>query len=788
MQPSPPSPSGVSPRWAALADFLIRSPRLGWLFALLAVLAVAALPQLKFDFSPQTLFDRTSERAKLYQEYRDTYGADDHVLFILVNGDMGTAESWTLLREIEDAVAARVPEVDRTGSLATIPVPRSDEAGSVTIGPLWPDPLTDNSAAALTAAARENPLLRDTFVSRSGRVGAIFVKVADDVVGISVVRPVIAELRAILDEAAALHPRHEMHLLGPHAYRVTVVDLMVREELKFIPLTGLMLVLVLFATFRSVAGVLIPLGSVFLGTVGTLALMAVTGESINIINTITATLILVIGAADAIHLIARYQHERADGASPDDAVRQALSFVGGACFLTSVTTAAGFATLGTAHLSILRHFGAYAALGVMLTFLVTILFVPWALARVPIPSPVKPSPSNRITARWTAFADGLARIAIGRHRPIVAVGLLLTGAFAVGIHKTTVDNFIMEYVPQDDPIIEGHRLLEEELAGIVQLDVLLEVAADGPSDPWHDPELLARAAAIEAVVLADRFVHASDSVLTLLRETRWVQRGGPSGGEPRDTLPKTRAETASLLLLAEMSGERTVLDTHLRANRRVLRITFRADDLGARNYLALEKRMEGWIAAELAGSPIPVRAQISGTSQVGYGGIDSLIRDLLTSLGYAFLIIFVTMALLFRDVRLAALAMIPNCLPIVVVLGGMGWAGQHLETLSAMVFSIGLGIAVDDTIHYLARYRQEVRAGATPEEAVQRTGARTGRAIIYTSLLLLAGFGVLYTSLFPPNKMFAVLASIVILTALVADLVLLPALLLWIRPPIRSVR
>ena len=119
---------------------------------------------------------------------------------------------------------------------------------------------------------------------------------------------------------------------------------------------------------------------------------------------------------------------------------------------------------------------------------------------------------------------------------------------------------------------------------------------------------------------------------------------------------------------------------------------------------------------------------------------------------------------------------------IVIVLGAMGWAARHLETLSAMVFSIGLGIAVDDTIHYLARYCEEVRSGLTPEQAVQRTTEQTGRAILTTSVVLLFGFGVLYTSAFPPNRSFAVLASAVIGVALLADLWVLPALLLWFRP------
>ena len=655
------------------------------------------------------------------------------------------------------------------------------------MAPLWGgETLSDADAAALTATAQSNPLLVHTLISESGRVGAVYLKVADDVVSIGDVRPVVRELRDILAEIEAAHPGHRLHLLGPHAYRVTVVDLMIREELRFIPLTAITLVLVLFATFRSVAGVLIPLLSVSLGTILTLALMAVTGESINIINTITATLILVIGAADAIHLLARYQHERADGASSDDAVRKALGAVGWACLLTSVTTAAGFATLGTAQLRILRHFGAYAAMGVMLTFATTILFVPWALARFPLP--VRAPSASALATRLRSLPDALADVAIGRHRLLSLGGLVIGAVFVAGIPKTTIDNFIMEYVPDDDPIIEGHRLLEEELAGIVQLDVLLEIAEDAGETPWHDPALLARAADIERDILSDPFVQAADSVLSLLRETRWVQRGGAASGEDRDALPTSRRETASLLLLAELSAERTVLDTHLSADRRILRLTFRAADLGARNYLALEKRMEGWLASRLANSPVPIKAQISGTSQVGYGGIDSLIRDLLTSLGYGFVIIFGTLAALFRSVRLAALAMVPNVLPVVVVLGGMGWAGQHLETLSAMVFSIGLGIAVDDTIHYLARYSQEIRTGATPEQAVSRTGRRTGRAIIYTSVLLLAGFGVLYTSAFPPNQMFAVLASVVIGTALLADMLLLPALLLWVRPAIPGAR
>jgi len=362
---------------------------------------------------------------------------------------------------------------------------------------------------------------------------------------------------------------------------------------------------------------------------------------------------------------------------------------------------------------------------------------------------------------------------------VLAVAALIAAGFVAGIPKVTVDNFIMEYVPRGEPIHEAHVLLEEKLAGVVFVDVVL--TAEGADQPWHEPDLLRRAAAIQDRVLADEGVQSAVSVISLLRELRYVQHGAEG---VRDALPESRQEAAGLFLLAEMADGDTLLDSHLDADRSVLRITLRAADLGAKHYLALEERIEGWVREELADAPIATTGYLAGTSQVGYAGIDSLIHDMLTSLGYAFLLIFATLALLFRSVRLAAIAMIPNLLPLAVVLGSMGWAGRHLETLSAMVFSIGLGIAVDDTIHYLARWCAEVRAGFTPEEAVQRTTERTGRAIVHTSLVLIFGFGVLYTSAFPPNRLFAVLGSGVIASALVADLWVLPALLLVLRPPV----
>lgn len=767
------------PGWARLARIVLGARSLPLIFLVLVVGGLAALPRLQFDFSPQTLFDSTSERAAVYRAYREQYGADDHTLLVLVEADLRRLATWELIRDVEQAVAA-VPGIERHASVVTAPVPqRIDDA--LEAAPL-PFPDSEAEAAERAERATRHPLLRHALVAPSGGVHTVLLKVADDVQRISDVRPLVTAVRDVLTEQEARSDGARLHLLGPHAYRSTVVSVMVREELRFAPLTACILALVLGLLFRSAQGVLIPLLSVGLGALWTLALMALTGEPVNIINTITATLILVIGVADAIHMMERYGHERDAGRSRREAARTALLWVGGACLLTSLTTAVGFATLSTAHLEILRRFGLYSAAGVMITFVTTIVFVPWALDRAGL----RRGEEARPAPRWEAkLDDALMRLSEGvirRPRTVVLLSLLVTAAFALGITRTTVDNFIMEYVPRDDPILEAHGLLEEQLAGVVFVDVLLDVEGEAGAEPWLEPELLDRVASVEAAVLEHPEVHAADSILGFLREMRWVQRGQEGA---RDALPESRAEVASLVLLYDMGDpELLAAQQYLSTDRRRLRLTFRAGDLGARGYLALEKDLGERIERTFADAGVQVAATITGTSQVGYAGIDSLIRDLLGSLGWAFLLIFVTLALLFRSVPLAALAMGPNLVPIVWVLGAMGWAGQHLETLSAMVFSIGLGIAVDDTIHFLARYRQEVRAGHSPEDAVRRTTKSTGRAIVTTSLVLLFGFGVLYTSAFPPNQSFAVLAGAVIASALVADLWMLPALLLWWRPKV----
>ncbi len=784
MPPSPPEPRS----WAAFARFILSVRGLALVFALLVIGGVASLPRLTFDFSPQTLFDATSEKAAAHRFYRELYGADDHVLVVLVEADLGQAETWRLLADVEAGVAQRVPAVERIRSIASQEVPSPIEDG-ITIAPLpGPDgamPRTDAEAAALAEQARANPLLQNTLIAPSGRVASVYLKVADDVAKVADVLPVVRELKQILKEVEEGHPGARLHLLGPHAYRATVVSIMIREEIRFAPLTALVLAFVLGLLFRSLQGIAIPILSVGLGALWTVALMALTNEPVNIINTITATLILVIGVADAIHMMERYAQERSRGQERREAVRSAVVWVGGACLLTSLTTAVGFVTLSTAHLEILRRFGLYAALGVMITFVTTLVFVPWALDRFALSSRDRrgePSPE----LRWDRFTDALlsrqARFVRAHPRAVAVAGVAKAPGLAAGVQPLTVDNFIMEYVPKSDPIKAAHQVLEEELSGVVFFDIVLEIEDDGPDSPWFEPELLRRAARAEAAVLSHPEINSAQSILSLLREMRYVQRGGAARGIERHALPDSRREVASLLLLAEMGGQESMAVTHLGPDGRRMRITFRAGDLGARNYLALEAEVERALASAFDGAPRPVKATITGTSQVGYSGIDSLVRDLLRSLGWAFLVIFVTLALLFRSWRIALLAMGPNLMPIIVVLGAMGWASRHLETLSAMVFSIGLGIAVDDTIHYLARYCQEVRAGLSPGEAVQRTTEQTGRAIITTSLVLLFGFGVLFTSAFPPNQSFAVLAGAVIFVALLADLWVLPALLLWFRP------
>ena len=427
------------------------------------------------------------------------------------------------------------------------------------------------------------------------------------------------------------------------------------------------------------------------------------------------------------------------------------------CFLTTFTTAAGFLSLLVAE-TVMRGFGIQASVAMVVTFVAVVLLLPTLLAWIPVErvgAAPHPAPVEQDALR------GLAERA--PRRPGLVRGRRLTaGALALGSNVQT--NSRLEMYREGMQTWEAIHLAQRELSGVVP--VFLFVESDAP-DALLDPALL------EAMSEVEDGLRAQAPVLWTASLAGQVERlHGLLTAEAG--LPDSRAAVAQELLVAELAGSEPLAGL-VDDERRRGRVLVLMEDAGGRVYLQVQEDIRALAAQKL--DPLGVRWALTGDGFLAAGGVDRLIGDLLSSLALIFGLIGVVFMLLLRDLRLALVALVPNLVPLVFTLATLAVMGADLQTSNIVSFTVAVGLAVDDTIHFVVRYRQERLQGRGTHDALRATFAGAGHAILLTSLLLVIGFSALSTSPLTAMRHFGILSAVTMGAALMADLLLLPALL-----------
>jgi predicted RND superfamily exporter protein len=414
---------------------------------------------------------------------------------------------------------------------------------------------------------------------------------------------------------------------------------------------------------------------------------------------------------------------------------------------------------------ILKSFGVYSAVGVFFAFITLVVMVPLILvtSRGRIKGPSEKARRSPIDL----FLAACARLVLERTR-LCVLGAALTGAlFAFFGGQVIVDNSLAGMLEDEHPVTRAGALVDEKLAGLVSLEVDLRGAAGA----FDDPALLGELLALERRLARHPDVRVVQGPAALVLRTHEALTGEPG-------LPSSRVLSAQLSFLQDGSG---FYDGFLSEGRSRGRVVVRTADLGGRRFAALEQELgtilEAWLQGEAARAQ-QVRATLTGTTALSYGGVNRLAEDLRLAVLSAFLIVLGLILFIFRSVRIALITVVPNSLPLVCGYGLMGLMGWPLEPGPAVVFTVALGIAVDDTIHILSRAAEASEEhGKSHIDAVREAILNTGRPVVITSIILSAGFAINMLSAFPNNARVGALGAFVILVALVADLFLLPALL-----------
>ena len=554
--------------------------------------------------------------------------------------------------------------------------------------------------------------------------------------------------------------------------RTQYIEKLSKELLLFMGLSALLLTGALVWLYRSFWGVALPLITAFAALGWTLGLMGMTGQPLGILSNLLIPIMFVVSMSDVIHLITKYQALIHLGKDKLSALKLALQQIGLATFLTSLTTSIGFGALMISRMEPIRVFGLYAAAGVLFTFVVAIAILTFSLPALK-PERLMKSGGLAQSPFWDRSMGWTYRLLQQYPIPLVLMWGVLLAASIFYTTRIPLDNYLMEDMSPRDIVQKSMSFYDEEFYGMRVFEMAIH-AKD--THQISDREVLVEMAKIQDHLATHKFFSPFFSAASFVQNANYVYHYN----RPQHfTLPDSQAAIDELMNLALLNGGGPMLTRIIGDNGQMGRISSRLPDIGTSAFLTLRRGLEDYIATECDTTVFSYH--ITGHAMLTERNLVYLRDSLMQGLLIAFLIVAVIMGLLFRSWKMLLISIVPNVVPLLLTGGVMGLFGISLSSSTSIVFVISFGIAVDDTIHFLTRFRLERNRGKGVDEAIRLTILGTGKAMILTSIVLLGGFVLLLASDFGGTFNTGFFTGLTIIFALLSDLLLLPLLLKWVE-------
>ena len=724
---------------------------------------------LRIDPSTEPLLPQNDPSRAAYLDAVRDFGEDEVYVIALESDDAFGPAALESLKRVTDELA-RWPSVRRVQSLTDVVAFRWDpEYEWVEVRDFIEElPSDDAERARIRQEALDDPLYRRTLISDDGRTAAINVTFREITDQEFIDGRIDEQIVALLEAEVADGVR--FHIAGRPHIKTRVYHMMIGDLRIFIPVALLVMVLGLAILFGHRRGVLLPVGTVVAATIWTFGAMAFLDRPLTLLTTLLAPMLAAIGSVYGIHALTRYEEEAETAPDPHTAAERSIEHLRLPVIVAGLTTMIGFGALLVTDVPAVFDVGSFAVLGVLAITVVSLTGIPAALALLPL----RPAGSGaRLAARIATFLDQrLAALAAFSARHATAALVVFAIAFVVSlvaIPRIVIDTDYLSFFSESDPIRIEFEAVNRLLSGTVPIYVSLtgdESGAFREPAALHAIERIQQGA--EASPAVSRTISAADTVKVM---NRAMWKDDPE----KAFVPNERGGVAELLFLAPKGHlDRFANVDHSRSN-----VLVRTGALGTAAVRSVTEHLQRVV--DDAGLPEGIRADVTGNALMLARSADGIAEGQPRTIGIAAIAILVLIGVAFRNPRLAVVAMVPNLVPVVLYFGWLGLGAAPLSLATSLIGSIALGIAIDDTVHFLVRYGQERENGATPEEAAAICGRRIGRAIAITSMMLMAGFLVVGLSSFTPIIQFGVLAAATMGACLVTDLVLLPALLVRTR-------
>lgn len=543
----------------------------------------------------------------------------------------------------------------------------------------------------------------------------------------------------------------------------------IRKELYMFSLLALLIcIAVLFVFFRSFKAVFVPVLIVVTGVVWALGMLGLFGYKITLLSGMIPPLLIVIGIPNSIYMLNKFHHEFVSHGNKVKALQRVIVKIGKATFLTNLTTASGFATFVIVKSDILRQFGIIASLNIMSLFVLSLLLIPIIFSLIGAPSSRH---VNHLDNRFVlAIIRKLIHLTQNYRRPVylVTIGVVALGFYGVTLMKTS--GYMLDDIPESDPVYQDLKFFEDNFNGLMPLEIMVDT-----KKPQGVMQLstFRKIDELEQRLAGYSELSAPTSLLNLLK---FSKQAFYNGYEKYYSLPNNREKNFILQYAATGEGNDDMLHSFLDSTRQVTRISIRVKDVGTKRMAELYDSFKADVDSVFPADKYDVI--VTGSSIVAFKGNQYLLKNLFSSLGLAIFLISAFMALMFTSWRMVVLSLVPNVIPLIFTAAIMGFAGIPIKASTILVFSIAFGISVDNTIHFLAKYRQELNVTNWDiRKSVVMALKETGVSMLYTSVVLFFGFGIFTLSNFGGTQAMGILVSLTLLVAVTSNLILLPSLL-----------
>jgi predicted RND superfamily exporter protein len=764
--------------WRSIGQFVLK-----FRIPLLVVLVLttvfmgymASKVQLSYDFARAIPID--NPKYKDYQEFKKKFGEDGNLLVLGIQTDkFFTAPIYNRYAELQRTLK-KVKGVDDIIAVPTaVNLSKNYETEKLQAEAIFADkPLTQAEIDSSSALFLQLPFYKGLLYNPQTNAWLMGVRINKEIMASKERLAIVHKIRAIADSFGTA-TQLTVHKSGLPHIRTELTERITKEMRFFIVASLVLSAIILLLFFRSLTAMWLSLAVVFIGVVWSFATMHILGYKISVLLALIPPLIVVIGIPNCIYFLNKYHTAYAETGDKKKALVMMVERMGVVTLFCNLAAAIGFAVFALTQSQILKEFGMVAGINIMLLFFISLALIPAVLSLLP-------APKSRHTKyldnpRLNRWLDRLERWSLNHRRLIYGITIGIAVVSIAGIFKLKSLGYIVDDLPKKDHLYTDLRFFENNFKGVMPLEIVVDTKKKrGVINPSN----------LEKINALSDYVATIPGIARPLSITEGLKFANQAFNEGDTTyylLPSEFALPALAQYLSSKSdagGEKNafakLISTFMDSARQQARISVSMADVGSKRLPQILDSIEAKMGQLFDKEKYAV--QLTGTSVTFLEGSHYIINGLKDSILWAFAFIAACMLYLFKSFRILVCSLIPNLIPLLITAGLMGWLGIPLKPSTVLVFSVALGIAIDVTIRFLVNYKQELpHYDYNMQQTVIETIHSTGISIIYTSFVLIAGFIIFCFSGFDGTKALGWLTSLTLVTATLANLVLLPAILI----------